>query len=289
MKSAEITQEVKDSIIRFYNNYYTLEKIKNIIPVNNVQYYEIINEAREKGFITIPKHSPKPKPPKPPKVLKQNLYDVKRMKEPEIYNAIVYYYKQGYRYDDIVKAVGVNRSRVKYYLGIAFYKHEAEPQYYGKQSRTAIKWTTAETEKIKEMFYNGYNINKIANTMGVRRETMSKLIKKLGLTRPNPSKIIESRILYFYRTGLTYKQIAEKMDISVSYVVQKLGDQKDRTHPHLTENELSTIYSMYLEGYTINDIAVHFGVTYNTIYQRLVKSHLIQPRATKTNKLSTDI
>ena len=51
MRTSEITQEDKNTIINCYNSYYTAEHTLNIVPVNIMQYYSIINEAREKGLI----------------------------------------------------------------------------------------------------------------------------------------------------------------------------------------------------------------------------------------------
>ena len=233
MRTSEITQEDKNTIINCYNSYYTAEHTLNIVPVNIMQYYRIINEAREKGLITIPKHSPKPKPPKQKKPKKESPYDVRWVRDYTKENLEYvkeYYHSQTIK--EMAARLNVSQSMIKYYTSILVQKGELQKR--SKPKKTDFK--DIEIAMIRQRYYRGDSIEEIAKELGVHQSTLRRYLANNGYNR-SVKQIKHDRILYLYRLGYKYKEIAEKLDCTVPYVSKQVGKDADRNRKRQKEAE----------------------------------------------------
>lgn len=90
------------------------------------------------------------------------------------------------------------------------------------------RFTSEDKKKIREMYWNRISMKKIGEHFNVSGETIRKELKKIGIDGTLRKKISFKDIQYFLNQGLSTQEIAEKTNLSISYLnkVIRLNDLK---------------------------------------------------------------
>ncbi len=78
-----------------------------------------------------------------------------------------------------------------------------------------------EREKLKELYLQGISIEELAKSFGCHRVTVSKALKKAGVT-PTIEKLDINDAVRMYESGSTTKEIAEKFHMADNTVSHRL-------------------------------------------------------------------
>lgn len=90
------------------------------------------------------------------------------------------------------------------------------------------RFTSEDKKKIREMYWSRISMKKIGEHFNVSGETIRKELKKIGIDGTLRKKISFKDIQYFLNQGLSTQEIAEKTNLSISYLnkVIRLNDLK---------------------------------------------------------------
>lgn len=286
MKTREITDEIKKQVVECYNRHYSTEKTLNIIPISIYQYYGILHEAREKGERVIPPHSPKPKPPKPQKVQKQHEYDVRRYNNPKTAENIektIAMRADGVTLREVAERLGVSLGMAKYYWSIAIYRGEKKTGRPNKFEPNGV-----EIARMRQLYAGGASVAQIAAEMGVCEATIYKYIKDNKWHRAAVRDIHRERVIYLYRCGFSYSEIARAIGHSINYVGKLLDGEKNRRGRPWTSDDERALIAAIKSGKSPAEIAPQMGRSANTISQYIYllrKGGKIPPSQRAINRL----
>ena len=286
MKTREITDEIKKQVVECYNRHYSTEKTLNIIPISIYQYYGILHEARENGDYVIPPHSPKPKSPKPQKVQKQHEYDVRRYNNPKTAENIektIAMRADGVTLREVAERLGVSRGTAQYSRSIAIYRGEQKTGRPNKFEPSGV-----EIARMRQLYAGGASVAQIAAEMGVCETTIYKYIKDNKWHRAAVRDIHRERVIYLYRCGFSYSEIARAIGHSINYVGKLLDGEKDRRGRPWTSDDERALIAAVNSGKSPAEIAPQMGRSANTISQYIYllrKCGKIPPSQRAINRL----
>lgn len=281
MKTREITDEIKKQVVECYNRHYSTERTLNIIPISIYQYYGILHEAREKGEYVIP-----PRSPKPQKVQKQHEYDVRRHNNPKTAENIektIAMRADGVTLREVAERLGVSLGMAKYYWSIAVYRGEKKT---GRPNK--FEPNSVEIARMRQLYAGGASVAQIAAEMGVCETTIYKYLKDNKWHRAAVRDIHRERVIYLYRCGLSYSDIARAIGHSINYVGKLLDGEKNRRGRPWTGDDERALIIAVKSGKSPAEIAPEMGRSANTISQYIYllrKGGKIPPSQMAINRL----
>ena len=175
-----------------------------------------------------------------------------------------------------------------------------------KITRTGMRVMSERDKEIAELRRKGTTLRAIGLQYGITRERVRQVVllfnkysedpvdlvkaRKLGY-QPSPEKLArQNRVVELCRTGLTYQQIADTMDIEKKYVFQDIARYNHKTGQQLrarrednrkiTGEVRATIIQERKKGTTNFALAKRFNVSYGTICRVIKEAGLTRPRKT---------
>ena len=141
-----------------------------------------------------------------------------------------YYHSQTIK--EMAARLNVSQSMIKYYTSILVQKGELQKR--SKPKKTDFK--DVEIAMIRQRYYRGDSVEEIAKELGIHQSTLRRYLESNGYNR-SVKQIKHDKILYLYRLGYKYKEIAEKLDCTVPYVSKQVGKDADRNRKRQKEAE----------------------------------------------------
>ena len=143
-----------------------------------------------------------------------------------------------------------------------------------------------QNEQIRELRKQGIYTREIAERLGMKKPTVEARIRKMiekgelkdyGNTRPKTS-IQNNQIIEYSKQGLSYAEIAEKVNLAESYVgkivcrFRKKGVLDNPNEPvHYTANYDRKLIKLHEQGLTQQEIADELIITKSAVNNRIVK------------------
>lgn len=132
--------------------------------------------------------------------------------------------------------------------------------------------------QVVNMFKNGRSYKYITHKLNISSSTVSRILKKSGLTSPNKKVSLSEKveIINLYEEGCSEKYICDTVNRTnkcVRKIISQLPEYTDRKRKRVSLIQEDLICQLYSD-LNVRDISVHTGFTESTIYNVLKRNNI---------------
>ncbi len=183
-------------------------------------------------------------------------------------DAIVTRVQNGESYTSIAKSEGISSEMVAKYATEQNVqsRHTSSPLGEDEIYRIRIKYENGESPKKIAQEFNRSTYSIMEYTKDLRGKVLQQFNK--GLRTSKGDDIFRNKVKKLREQGFKGKEIAEKLDCSVSTVYRNIPKSLKRKGNYvkkISEDDVKVMVQMRLDGYRVNEVAEIFGVVKNSV------------------------